>query len=249
MVRFDRHPMFLFFMGPVLSLKLVCGAGKGVSRVKQCSGFWRAAVLEHGMAWVGPGLALGLALGLSGCAAVAMGGAAMGSGVIAAARQDGGLSGAAEDLKISSGIGHDWLQLDASFINKFEATVREGRVLVTGVVAERGEADDAIRLVWQVPGVREVYNEIEITSATGTLANSGRDVWIASQLNSQLLFDAGVSSVNYATDVTNGVVYLIGVARDRMERERVLDHARNLKYVRRVVSYIRLKGDTERPAP
>ncbi|KAF0118493.1 MAG: periplasmic or secreted lipoprotein [Rhodospirillaceae bacterium] len=213
--------------------------------MKRRGGLWRAAVLRHGMAVVG----LGLASGLSGCAAVAMGGAAMGTGVISAARQDGGLSGAAEDLKISSGIGHNWLQFDASFINTFEASVREGRVLVTGVVAERGKADDAVRLVWQVPGVREVYNEIEIIPLPGTLADSSRDVWIASQLNSRLLFDAEITSVNYVADVTNGVVYLIGVAHDRVERDRVLGHARNLKYVRRVVSYIRFKGDTERPSP
>ncbi len=108
---------------------------------------------------------------------------------------------------------------------------------------ERGEADDAIRLVWQVPGVREVYNEIKITHKTGSVVDFSRDVWISTQLKSRLLLNANVASTNHDIDVTNGVVYLTGVARNRKELDRVLAPARSLNYVKRVVSYIRFKNN------
>lgn len=193
-------------------------------------------------------LRCGLISVLSSCTAVAVGGA-VGGGMFSIARQEGGVSEAVEDWKISGGIGHNWLQFDANFINKFESTVREGRVLLTGVVAERGEIDDAVRLVWQVPGVREVYNEIEITSQVSGFVDFSRDIWIVSQLKGWLLLDAAIASINYTIDVTNGTIYLLGVARDRTELDHVLAHARNLNYVKRVVSYVRLKNNTQRLPP
>ena len=38
----------------------------------------------------------------------------------------------------------------------------------------------------------------------------------------------------------HGVVYLMGVAQSPDELERVIEHARNIAYVERVVSYVRL---------
>ena len=43
-----------------------------------------------------------------------------------------------------------------------------------------------------------------------------------------------------------GIVYLMGIAQNRNELDRVTNHARNLNYVRRVVSYVRLKDDPRR---
>ncbi len=42
------------------------------------------------------------------------------------------------------------------------------------------------------------------------------------------------------------VVYLMGIAQDRTELDRVTNHARNVKYVRKVVNYARLRSDPRR---
>ena len=55
-------------------------------------------------------------------------------------------------------------------------------------------------------------------------------------------------SINYNVDCVGGTIYLIGVAQDQAELERVIDHARDISYVRRVVSYVRLKDAAERGA-
>lgn len=92
--------------------------------------------------------------------------------------------------------------------------IRGERVLLTGVVAERGKADDAARLMREVLGVRKVYNEIESTSQISSFTDCSRDVWIASQLKIWLLLDTNITCGNYAIDVINSTVYLIGIARD-----------------------------------
>jgi osmotically-inducible protein OsmY len=42
------------------------------------------------------------------------------------------------------------------------------------------------------------------------------------------------------------VVYLMGIAQNRAELQRVTNHARNLSYVRKVESFVRLKDDPRR---
>jgi len=96
-----------------------------------------------------------------------------------------------------------------------------------------------VRLVWQADGVSEVINEIQITASDG-LAGFARDTWISGRLKSELLFDEKVSSINYSIETVKGTVYLIGVAKNKEELERVINRARALDYVKKVVSYVKL---------
>ncbi len=48
--------------------------------------------------------------------------------------------------------------------------------------------------------------------------------------------------MNYSIETVNGVVYLIGVAQSQEELDRVINHARQISYVRRIVSHVRIKG-------
>ena len=53
-------------------------------------------------------------------------------------------------------------------------------------------------------------------------------------------------SINYNVDCVAGTIYLMGVAQDQAELQRVIDHARDISYVRNVVSFVRLKNDPAR---
>ena len=68
-----------------------------------------------------------------------------------------------------------------------------------------------------------------------------RDTWISAQIRSNLVFNSQVRSVNYTIDTVNGSVYLIGSARTQAELDRVTDAARNVPYVKRVVSYVEIR--------
>jgi osmotically-inducible protein OsmY len=178
-----------------------------------------------------------LATGLPGCVSVALTGVAT-AGI--AASEERGVGAALTDTRIRADINEKWLNASMDILQKIDLSVQEGRVLLTGTVPTPEMRVDAVRLVWQVEGVREVHNEIEIGEGS-SVSSYARDVWIATQLRSDILFDRAVQSVNYSIDSVNGTVYLMGVAQSAYELERVTNYARNLRYVKRVVSYVRIK--------
>ena len=63
------------------------------------------------------------------------------------------------------------------------------------------------------------------------------------QLRAKLIGDSKISSLNFSIDIVNGIVYLSGVARDTEEMNRVVSHARELKFAKQVVNYISLLSD------
>lgn len=190
-------------------------------------------------------ICLAALLATAGCApvGVAVGAAA---GVGTAAVQERGIAAAAGDARIKAEISHLLFQKDHTLFGQVTADVQEGRVLLTGAVPTPEARVDAVRLAWQAEGVREVLNELQIADNSSVI-DYGRDVVIANTLRSKLLLDREVRNVNFTVEVVNSVVYLMGIARDQIEMDRVLGHARNVEHVRRVVNYIVLRDDPRRP--
>jgi osmotically-inducible protein OsmY len=122
----------------------------------------------------------------------------------------------------------------------FTITVYEGRTLLTGMTPSPELKAQAAQVASQIPGVRSIYNEIEVAPGEGAWA-SVKDTWISSQIRSNLTFASQVRSVNYTIDTVNGSVYLIGSARTQAELDRVTESARNVPNVKRVVSYVEIR--------
>jgi osmotically-inducible protein OsmY len=184
-----------------------------------------------------------LAVQLSGCAGVLIGAGAT-AGV--AASEERGLEGAVDDLKIRTEINHLWFQHNVDMYSAVTLTINEGRVLLTGTVPTAEARIDAVRLTWQASGVKEVINEIQVNGQSGGFLDYSRDVLISQKLKSRLLFDKEVRNINYTVDVNDAVIYLMGVAQDQTELDRVIAHARDITNVRGVVSHVRLKSDPRR---
>ncbi len=179
---------------------------------------------------------------LGGCVATAVGaGAVVGD----TAMQDRGIKGAVSDNTIRAEINHYWLEKDHRMWMALNLQVYEGRALVSGTVPNADERADAISLAWKAKGVREVIDEVEVTNEGG-IVDYARDTKIQTELNAQILFAKGVESVNYSVEVVNGVVYLLGVAQNQAELDKVLNIARNLGDVKKVVSHVLLKDDPRR---
>ena len=187
-------------------------------------------------------MALGVSVQLSACSPVGM---AMGAGATlgVAAAQEGGVRQAATDAKIRLAIHDLWFSHNVDMYRYLDMTVKEGRVLVTGTVPNPDMRVDAIRLAWQAADVAQVINEINVDKNAGVKAYL-KDTWITSRLKTVLTLDKHVQSINYTVDTVNGTVYLMGVAQDAGERNRVVDHARNMSHVENVVSYVRLRSET-----
>lgn len=179
---------------------------------------------------------LALLLPLTGCA-VAVG---AGAGVGVTAVSERGIKGRAIDLKIKAFILKEFLVTEIKSLAIIDIQVFEGRVLLTGTTTDTKLADQAVALSWKASGVTEVINEVQLNKS-GTAANYAKDTWITTQLTAKLTLDSNILSVNYAIETVNGVVYLIGIAQDKQELNRVIAHAGNIEFVRQVVNHVRIK--------
>ena len=117
--------------------------------------------------------------------------------------------------------------------------VYEGRVLLTGYLPSEVMRAEANRLTWKIPGVKDVFNEILIGKTN--IKNLTLDSWITAQLTSKITLDKKILAINYSNESVGGTVYLIGLAQNQIELDRVVAHARNIKYVRKVINYVRVK--------
>jgi osmotically-inducible protein OsmY len=177
-------------------------------------------------------------LGLTACSPVGIA-VGIGASVLTAAQTDKGIRSAAADLGIHAEINHYLFQKDIDLFSSVGLAVERGRVLLTGAVQKPENRIEATRLAWQAAGVQEVINEIQVRN-TASLSDRARDIVINKRLQAALLLDNDVKSINYSIDTVNGIVYLFGLARGQSELDRVINHARNIEYVAKVVSYVSL---------
>ena len=117
--------------------------------------------------------------------------------------------------------------------------------LLTGSVATNALRDQANEIVWTIDGVREVLNELNVGEGD-SIVDTARDKLITASLRSKILGDQKVAGINYKIDTHNRVIYLIGVARTQNERNLVIAHARDVRYVRELVNYVLLIEDPRR---
>ena len=161
-----------------------------------------------------------------------------------AARQERGIAGAVSDTEILGAVDAGLLEHGAGLFTHVEAQVYEGRVLLSGPVGTPEAKAAAVEIARNVPGVREAIDEIEV--APGGFGDYLRDSWIAEEMRTSLLLDPDIRAINYSVHVANQVIYLIGVAQSEDELQRVLAHARDIAYVRRVANHVLLKDDPRR---
>ncbi len=183
-------------------------------------------------------------LAVAGCSPF---GLAVGAGATAAvaASEERGISGTAADTGIRFDINKLWLDHDFEMYRRVGLQVHEGRVLLSGVVPTEAMSDDAVRLAWQPDGVHEVINEIQV-HASGGLLSAAQDKWISTEVRTRLMFERDVDAINYSARTVDGTVYLIGLARDEAELERVFEVASTTPNVRSVVSYVLVRDDPRR---
>jgi osmotically-inducible protein OsmY len=179
---------------------------------------------------------LALSTVLSGCTAVIGAGATVG----VAAVQERGIKGRVSDLKIEALVLEKFFKAGFKLTTTIGAEVYEGRVLLTGASKDTKITDQAVKLTWQVEGVKEVLNEIQVGSDS-SISDLAQDSWITAQLKSKMTFDQEILSINYVVETVNRTVYLIGIAQNSAELNRVKQHAAQVKFVRNVISHVRVK--------
>ncbi len=166
---------------------------------------------------------------ISGCAVVALGGAAATGYMVAEDRRTVGTMTEDQgiEFRTASRIGE---KVKDAHIN---VTSYNRAVLLTGEVPNEAAKTDAERIARAVDNVRSVFNELQISGNTSLQARTNDSV-LTSKVKARFV-DAGKFSPVHVKVVTeNGVVYLLGMVK-RQEAAEATEVARTTGGVRKVV--------------
>ena len=176
---------------------------------------------------------------LSGCASAILG---VGTAAVAASTTEKGFSTSVADTQIYAKLTDRFIKTNVSLVTAVDVSVNDGAVLLTGKVKTPEEKILATRLAWDIRGDREVVNELQVTDSS-SIKDIAKDLAASATLRTKLITDSDISSLNFSIDVVNGTVYLSGVATNADEMNRVVAHARDVRFTQQVVSYIILQTD------
>lgn len=157
------------------------------------------------------------------------------------------LASNASDASIALALQRDLGREFPRYFAEMASEVHEGRVLLVGTIRTPEDRVRASQIAWQVEGVGEVVNELQVAEEQSGMAFL-KDARISNQLGLRLLTAMDVSSGNYDFETVNSVVYILGVAKDRNELEHVAELAATIAGVERVVSHALIADDPRRAA-
>lgn len=154
--------------------------------------------------------------------------------------EDRPLSGAKDDIGVKASILTTFAEEAKGLLVDVNADVYGGEVMLTGAVKKSEDRRKAVELARRVDGVKNLYNEIQVTEEGGFSA-SAKDIGIELTLKANLLGTSGVGSINLRWRSVNGIVYYIGQVYSREELDKIMRVTRAVDGVKHIVSHIRIK--------
>ena len=124
-----------------------------------------------------------------------------------------------------------------------DTEVAEGIVLLSGNVPRQEDRIEAERIAWSAPNIVQVGNEILIKGKQGAVRNV-KDGVLNNSVRARLTANKHIKARNFNVEVHDGVVYLLGVARNPQELANAAHTASTTRGAREVISYVRVAGDT-----
>ena len=181
---------------------------------------------------------------LTGCAQVAIGGI---SKTVLVAKEERSVGTFIDDSIISAKLKNLYFNNNEKIFFNVDVEVNEGRVLLTGTVDSSDIRIEATQLAWGINDVVTVINEIQISN-TDSILDYADDLVITTKINAKLLLDKEINNLNYNVDTVNKIVYLIGIAQDKKELDKVVEIVNKIYGVEEVINYVRLKNKTNKNA-
>ena len=167
-----------------------------------------------------------------------LGGATTSTMVIA--EGDRTLGTVVDDTTIKINISAKFLKSSNNLFIDIGSNVIEGRVLLTGLVETQEIRIDAVRIVWEVEGVKEVVNEIIVGSNT-TIKEYANDLWINTQAKALAAKTVGLRSLSYNFETIKGKVYIAGITSRPEQLDDIIKVTKTIKGVKEIVNYVILK--------
>ena len=163
-----------------------------------------------------------------------------GSATMVVAEGDRSLGTVVDDATIKLNLSAKFLKSENSLFLDVNSNVTEGRVLLTGLVDTQEIRIEAVRKVWEINGVREVINEIEIGNKT-TLKEYMNDLWINTQVKSLAAKTIGLRSFSYNFETIKGKVYIAGITSRPEQLQAIVESTKTIKGVNEIVNYVVIK--------
>ena len=134
------------------------------------------------------------------------------------------------------------LSTNKSYILNVKTKIIDGRIFITGKVDKIEEKLNITKMAWETKGARSVKNDLKIKDEFN-FKQSAKDLLITSQLRSALIFNKKTKAVNYNIDTYKKKIYIYGIAETTVERDQVIDEAKQILDVEDVISSILLVED------
>ena len=145
-----------------------------------------------------------------------------------------------DDATIKVNIVSKFISSDNNLFININTNVLEGRVLLTGLVDNQEIRIDAVRRVWEIGGVKEVINEIEVGNRA-SLIDYGKDLWINTQAKGLAAKTIGLRFLAYNFETIRGKVYIAGITSKPEQLDKVIEVVKTIKGVTEIVNYVVIK--------
>jgi osmotically-inducible protein OsmY len=160
------------------------------------------------------------------------------------------------DSKIGATLMAGLAEQSLGLLIDVNADVWENRVLLTGMVTDRGVRQEVVRKVRTDKRILKVYDEIQVVSAadqakrreaTKSVSNQTaasqpeNDFWVETKISAKLVSAQDVISVNYRWRSVRNTLYVIGRAQSKQEMAQVLALIKGTEGVVHVRSFIEVK--------
>lgn len=162
---------------------------------------------------------------------------------LGAASKEKGFGTSINDNLIKTKISNLIYKYNEDLIANTKVFVNNGSVLFTGKLKSPNDKIEFTKLAWNIRGVKEVNNEIQVTD-TSHIKNIARDIASLGEIRARIISDKSINSINFSIDVVNDKAYISGVASNELEMKLVKNHASSARFVTEVYSYIILSKDT-----
>ena len=134
---------------------------------------------------------------------------------------------------------------DKKHFLKIGAKVLDGRIFLTGKVDDPEEKLQITKIAWETKGARSVKNDIKIREKFN-FKISAKDALITSQLRVAMIIDREIKNQNYKVDTYKKKIYIYGIAYSEEERRKVINEAKEVLDVEKVIASILLVEDLSR---
>jgi len=175
-------------------------------------------------------------LAAGGCAPAMVGGAATGAYKVGTDERTMGTMW--DDAAITAKVKKALVDAYDIKARRVDVDTLDGVVTMTGVVETEAGYRRAEELAGEVEGVRKVTNLLQV--GTKSFGQALDDKVLGTKIKAKLISEPEIKSLNIDVDVDRAVATLTGTVENREQRTRVLDIARSVSGVAKVIDNMKV---------